>query len=206
MFRAPWPPIVLAALLLALFGLQALAGVDRVADAFALVPAQVARGRRLAALLTFQFVHLGWAHAGLNALAIVAFGSGVARQLGTRARGAATFFAFYLGCGVVAGLAETAAHPHGMELVVGASGAASGLVGAVSRLQPGERRLLPFLSAQALAMAAAWTAGNVVLGLTGLDFAAGGAPIAWEAHLGGYAAGLFAFGPACAVAHLREDG
>ena len=122
MFRAPWPPVALAALLLALFALQSAAGVERVADAFGLTPAEVAHGRRLETLLTSQFVHLGWAHVGLNALSVAAFGAGVSALFGVRTAGAVAFFGFYLACGIVAGLTEAAAHPHDAVLVAGASG------------------------------------------------------------------------------------
>jgi membrane associated rhomboid family serine protease len=46
-----------------------------------------------------------------------------------------------------------------------------------------------------LGMAAAWTLVNVVLGVSGLTPGAEGMPVAWQAHLAGYAAGVLLIGP-----------
>jgi hypothetical protein len=46
-------------------------------------------------------------------------------------------------------------------------------------------------------MAVAWLGVNALFGLFLVGWApgSGGAPLAWEAHLGGYAAGLILIGP-----------
>ena len=44
-------------------------------------------------------------------------------------------------------------------------------------------------------MALAWLAINLLMAMRWMDVGAGGAPIAWEAHLIGYAAGLLLIGP-----------
>jgi membrane associated rhomboid family serine protease len=44
-------------------------------------------------------------------------------------------------------------------------------------------------------MALAWLFVNAVVALVGVGGVAGDAPIAWEAHLVGYAAGLILVGP-----------
>ena len=41
---------------------------------------------------------------------------------------------------------------------------------------------------------AAWIGINILFGATGLSITGGVANVAWEAHLGGFAAGLLAFG------------
>ncbi len=55
-------------------------------------------------------------------------------------------------------------------------------------------------------MAAAWGFINLLMALRWIDVGSGGAPIAWEAHLFGYAAGLLLIAPfsprARAVAHF----
>lgn len=188
-FNAPWTAAALAASMPLLFLGQTLLGVDRVAERLGLRPIDVAQGR-LSGLVTVLLVHGSWMHAGLNALSALAFGAPVARALGVGARGALAFLAFYLASGVLSGLGFVAAHPHGGALVVGASGAVSGLIGAASRLLPGRRGLLPLDDRRVLAMALAWGLGNLVLGATALGRGLAGASIAWEAHLAGYAAGL----------------
>ena len=51
-----------------------------------------------------MFVHANWAHVGMNAAFCLAFGAPPARSLGAGWRGALTFFAFFLTCGVIAAL------------------------------------------------------------------------------------------------------
>ena len=46
-----------------------------------------------------------------------------------------------------------------------------------------------------LGMAAAWAIVNVLLGVSGLTPGAVGIPVAWQAHLAGYAAGVLLIGP-----------
>ena len=192
--RAPWPVVALTLLILAGYAVEPIVGVEAAAARWGLRPADVARGR-LGGLVSALFVHASWMHAGLNGLAALAFGVPVARLLGSRARAGALFFLFYLACGAAAGLVFVAVHPGEDTVLIGASGAVSGLVGASSRLAPGRAGLAPILSPRVLAMAGGWIAANLLLGLAGIDAPGSGAPLAWEAHLGGYAAGLFALSP-----------
>ena len=83
--------------------------------------------------------------------------------------------------------------------MVGASAAISGLMGAGIRLlprrfpwaQPGEAPMEPLLSRQVLSFSAIWVALNMVVGYLGLEgLVSHGQAIAWQAHLGGYFAGL----------------
>jgi membrane associated rhomboid family serine protease len=210
--RAPWPPLFIAAVLIAIYAWQAGTG-DAAACArddpaaacmrYAFAPAQLSAGR-YAGLVTALFMHGSWAHVLFNAVFCVAFGAPVARLFGMGGRGVFAFFAFFLICGVVGNLGYALVHPGGAASVVGASGAISGFMGAASRLL--DRRtadgriaaLAPFTSRTVVAMAAAWVVINVIVGVLGVDigFGAAGQPIAWEAHLFGYAAGLLLVGPA----------
>jgi membrane associated rhomboid family serine protease len=55
--------------------------------------------------------------------------------------------------------------------------------------------MAPLLSRQILLMSAVWAVINVVAGVTGLGTGGSGVQlIAWQAHLGGYAAGLLLAG------------
>jgi membrane associated rhomboid family serine protease len=86
--------------------------------------------------------------------------------------------------------------------VVGASGAISGLMGAAVRMlpgqvppwmagaQPGEAPLAPLFSRQIMVFTAVWLAVNLAAGLTGLGMGTQSVAVAWQAHLGGFAAGL----------------
>ena len=79
----------------------------------------------------------------MNSVAALAFGPPIARLMGTNARGAAAFFAFYLVCGALSGLGFVLLNPHNPGVLVGASGAVSGLLGAASRLIQGHGRIGP---------------------------------------------------------------
>lgn len=195
MFRAPWPVLALVGSMLALYALQQLAP-DQVGLTAALgfSPAELERGR-MSGLLTALFVHGGWGHVLLNAAAALAFGAPVARLFGPRRRGVLAFFVFYLACGTLASLGYAAVHAGGRDVLIGASGAVSGLMGAASRLIERRAGLAPFSSLTVIAMAIGWITVNTLVALLGAGFGAGSAPVAWEAHLAGYAAGLLLVAP-----------
>jgi membrane associated rhomboid family serine protease len=194
MFNAPWTIVVLCAGLVALYAVQVFAVNDATLGAFALTPAALAAGR-WQTLLTSLFLHGSWPHVLMNAVAALAFGPPVARLFGLGARGAAAFALFYLACGVVAGLGFVAADPHDVAPVVGASGAISGLLGAASRIIQGHGRIGAMFGQTVVGMGIAWAVVNVVLGVSGLTPGAMGMPVAWQAHLAGYAAGVLLVGP-----------
>lgn len=192
MFNAPWPAVTITAAIVGCYALQ-----GRLADggvSLALIPYKVTAGDS-AGLLTSLFLHGGWAHALMNAAFALAFGAPVARLFGGDGKGVAAFFIFYLLCGALAGLTYVAFHLQGGEAVMGASGAVSGLMGGGIRLLNEERRLSSPFSAQAMTMAGAYVIVNLLMVTTGLTPGANGAGIAWEAHLGGFAAGLLLIGP-----------
>lgn len=164
---------------------------------------------RLIGLVTYQFVHANWPHVLLNAVFVLAFGAPVARYFGENLKGALLFLVFFLACGLAAALGYAALIEAWAELrggegdgwaLLGASGAASGLMGGAVRLMQGridglgDTRLGSLSGRTVIAMSFGWIAINLVLGLTGLTPGAGGAPVAWQAHIVGYFAGLLAIG------------
>ena len=100
-------------------------------------------------------------------------------------------------CGVLSCLAYAAVHLGSPAAVVGASGAVSGLMGAAARLIAGDGRIGRILSAPVLGMGGAWLAVNLLVGAIGSQFVpgAGGAGIAWEAHVAGFLAGVLLITP-----------
>ena len=194
LFNAPWTLVVLPVLLIGLYALQSTLLCDPVRDQWALSPPALMQGR-LWILLTSLFLHASWPHVLMNSVAILAFGSPAARLMGTNVRGAAAFFAFFLVCGVLASLGFVAADPGDVVPVVGASGAVSALLGGASRLIQGQGRIGSMFGSTVLGMALAWAIANVVLGVFGLTPGAGGMPVAWQAHLAGYLAGVLLIGP-----------
>ena len=134
----------------------------------------------LASLVTYQFLHGGWVHLGVNMLSLAAFGAPVERLLGVR-----RFVLFYLSAGIVSGLVYLLFFPGSTDPVIGASGAISGVFGAVLILM----RQVGSLSS-VLPIAGIWIALNVFFGYFGGTPGAGDQPVAWMAHIGGFVYGL----------------
>lgn len=202
MVNAPWPVVAMCVAILALHALQR--QFPFAEPAFAFSPARLAMGDT-SGLITSQFLHGNWAHALMNAAFVLAFGAPVARCFGRGFVGALTFFTFYLACGIVAALGFAAAHWGVNVTMVGASGAASGLMGAAARLIGGQGRPGPMLSQAVTGMGTAWIIINLIMAVTGgaLIPGAGEAGVAWEAHLAGFAAGVLLIGPFAWVAQRR---
>jgi membrane associated rhomboid family serine protease len=194
-FNAPWPSLVLVALIVGSYVVQSLVlGADRGVAQFGFAPADLLKGRWLG-LVTMMFIHGGWTHDLTNAVAALAFGPPVSKLLGEDLKGAAAFFGFYLLCGLLASLGYAALHLHDVNPVVGASGAVSGLVGAATRRLWREEGLSPILSRPVLVMAGGWVAANLLFAVTGVSLLIAGAKVAWEAHVVGLLVGLVLIGP-----------
>lgn len=194
LLTAPWPPVLLSLALVALYAAQVRWGGEVAVARYALVPLEVSAGR-WPGLFTYMFVHADWPHVLLNSAFALAFGTGVARHLGPSASATTAFVMFYLLCGLIAGGAFVALHPLDGAPVVGASGAVSGLMGAGSRLIDRPGRVSGLLSRTAVGMGLAWLVINLIAAVFGTLPLAGGAAIAWESHLAGYAAGLLLIAP-----------
>jgi membrane associated rhomboid family serine protease len=200
LLNAPWPLLAIAAVILGGYALQSLGGhPDAAMRAFGFSPADLREGR-WSGLVTALFIHGGWAHAGLNALGALAFGAPVIRLFGLSARGVIGFFVFYMVCGVLGSLGFALVRWGSPDVLIGASGAISGLMGAASRLADRGPGLADFFSRTVIGMAVGWVVVNLLIAFTGLDVGQGGQPVAWEAHLFGYAAGLLLIGPLAAMA------
>jgi membrane associated rhomboid family serine protease len=200
MFNAPWPVLALCAVLIATHAARLAMGIGP--DRFALTGADLASGRCWG-LLTHIFVHASWTHVIMNTAFTLIFGVPVARLLGESPRGAAAFLIYFLACGVIAALAyAVVAAPGGGRgwAVVGASAAASGLFGGAARLIEGRGRIGPLSGGGVVGMSLAWIGINAVLGLTGLTPGAIGVPVAWQAHIFGFIAGLLLLPPAAILA------
>lgn len=192
-FNAPWPAMVVTLVIIGSFMVQERLP-ERVWADYVLTPAEVMQLGRWETLLTPLLLHGNWIHTLMNAVAALAFGAPVARLLGLRG-GAIAFFAFYLVCGALSSLGYVLAHPHSLAPVVGASGAVSGLMGAASRLIDRQGQLGPLVSRTTVGMAAGWIIVNLLIGYVPIVPGAGGAGIAWEAHVAGYFAGFLLIGP-----------
>lgn len=195
--NAPWPVVALTVGIVVAYLIQSRFPLPLVSEAFAFSPALMLQGHP-ERLISSLFVHGNWAHALMNAAFILAFGAPVARFYGPRIGGVVAFFLFYLVCGVLACLGFAAVNWGQDAALIGASGAASGLMGAAARIIGGVGgRPGPMFSKAVTGMGGAWIVVNVIMAFTGgaLIPGAGGAGVGWEAHLAGFAAGVLLVGP-----------
>jgi len=160
----------------------------------------------ITSFVTYMVVHGGWMHLLVNVLWMLAFGTAVARRIGTGG-----FFAFSILCGVAGALTHLVFHWGEMAPMVGASAAISGqMAGALrfiffARREPGER-IPDFMRSPLASLPVAlrdrrilgflifWVVLNAYFGLTAMTFGGSGGGIAWEAHIGGFVCGLLTFG------------
>ena len=131
-------------------------------------------------LVTYAFLHAGWAHLLFNMLMLFFFGPRLEERLGSR-----TFIRFYLICAVGGAMLMFALSPNAM--VVGASGAIFGVVVGFARYWPRENIYIwGVLPVQARILALFMVVSSFVAGIAGAQDG-----IAHFAHLGGLLAGWF---------------
>lgn len=164
-------------------------------------------GADLWTFVTYGFLHGGWLHLLVNLAWLVAFGTPVLRRIG-----GGRFLLLAL-VGTVAGaLAHLLTNWGDLVPMIGASAGISGLMAAAVRFvfRRGEagyslgalaspRRRLPVLPLRetfkdrtVLAFVGIWFAINIVFGVSAIGVG-GEDTIAWQAHFGGFFAGLFLF-------------
>lgn len=165
-------------------------------------------GAKLWTFVTYAFLHGDFMHLAVNSLWLAVFGTALARRFG------AVRFLVFSAVGAIAGAALHLAMHFGEPVpMVGASAAISAHMAAAARFvfEPGgplgNFRLpddrayrLPAVSllqslsnTRALTFLGVWFALNLLFGLGSLQLAGQSAQIAWEAHVGGFLAGLILF-------------
>ena len=218
-FRAPKVVLILIAVLVCVHLAILLAGEDwRVWSLYALsfIPARISGsapfpaiwGSQVWSFVTYGLLHADMMHLFFNSLWLLVFGSVVARRLG------ALKFLLLAGLSTIMGAVATLlTHWGEVAIVIGASGAVSGLMAAAIPLMYGVglrlgdtyrmdiatvRPLRPLeilTNRRAFIFTLVWMAVTLFSGAsgwTGASFMEEGR-IAWEAHLGGFVAGLIAF-------------
>lgn len=136
------------------------------------------------------FLHADWMHLTMNMAFFLAFGSAIGRRMG-----AVQLVILYLLCGVAGAFFWAYLNPPSQAILLGASGAISGMVGAAARVSiwPPHHAgsALPFWRRSTIiTFVVVWLLLNVVFGIFPIMVSDGYAGIAWEAHLGGFIAGF----------------
>jgi membrane associated rhomboid family serine protease len=158
--------------------------------------------------ITHMIVHADAMHLAFNGASMLAFAGALEKRIG-----AIRLLSFFLICGFAGAITFIAVNPGLLAPMIGAWGAISGLMGGVMRFffsamdRPGGLRRLneeprtitlkPLSAALRDGRLQVVTASFIVMNLAAMigfgDMNANNA-IAWEAHVGGYIAGLFLFG------------
>jgi membrane associated rhomboid family serine protease len=187
--------------------------------AFAFIPARITAAADIAAVLpggqaaetwsflTYALLHADWGHVGLNCVWLAAFGSPVAWRFGP-----VRFLALSAICAVAGAMLHLALHSNDMVPLVGASAAISGLMAAATRFalfqgmplggmaaghteiyrQPAAPLTAILRDGRVIAFLVIWFGINALVGIFGAGTLSSGS-IAWEAHVGGFVAGLLLF-------------
>ncbi|GLQ11706.1 rhomboid family intramembrane serine protease [Devosia yakushimensis] len=140
-----------------------------------------------ATLITYAFLHADWLHLLSNMLFLWVFGDNIEDAMGH-----VRFLAFYLACAICAALAHMAFNLDANGPLIGASGAVAGVMGAYILLFPHARVfvlariVIPIpLPVPAFWMLGFWVATQLFYVVIGSD-----EPVAWWAHIGGFATGV----------------
>jgi membrane associated rhomboid family serine protease len=165
-------------------------------------------GAKVWTFVTYSLLHANLSHIGFNVLWLLPFGSALARRFG-----ALRFFAFMAVTAAAGALAHLLTHEHGVAPMVGASASVSGTMAAAIRFAFVQGSFLSFNRGDADAAAkvpalslsralrnrrvlgflGVWFAVNVIFGVGSIAIGADGASVAWQAHIGGFLAGLVLF-------------
>jgi len=143
-------------------------------------------------IISYQFLHGGWMHLIFNMLFLYIFGDNMESSLG---RG--FFLIFYLLCGIGAALFEVYVDPYfgiqGPGLLIGASGAISGVLAAYALRYPQARILTWIFFVFFAKIRAAWFIGLWITMQFIFEFMTPGAGTAYIAHIGGFVTGLVVY-------------
>ena len=165
-------------------------------------------GAQLWTFVTYSLIHADWTHFGVNAVWLLPFGSAVARRFG-----ALRFLAFFAVTAAAGAALHLATHAGGQVPVIGASAAISGTMAAAMRFAFQRGGPLSFWresgaaayrvpaipltgvlrDPRVLAFLAVWFGINILFGLGSLPLTGADQEVAWQAHIGGFLAGLILF-------------
>ncbi|MEP9354178.1 rhomboid family intramembrane serine protease [Xanthobacter sp. KR7-65] len=165
-------------------GVLAYGTIPAVVTGEAVLPEGYERLPAALSLVTYMFLHGGWLHLLGNMAFLWVFADNVEDAMGHW-----RFLAFYLLCGIAAGLAHVAADPGSEVPLVGASGAVAGVISAYLVLHPNIRLWALVLMKIPLRVPAAWVIGAWFALQIWQIATSADQETAWWAHVGGFLAG-----------------
>jgi membrane associated rhomboid family serine protease len=165
-------------------------------------------GAKVWTFVTYSLLHANLSHIAFNVLWLLPFGSALARRFG-----AVRFFVFMAVTAAAGALAHLVTHEHAVAPMIGASASVSGTMAAAIRFAFVRGSFLSFNRGDAQAAAqvpalplsralrdrrvlgflAVWFGINIIFGVGSIAIGADGGSVAWQAHIGGFLAGLLLF-------------
>ena len=166
------------------------------------------RGAGIWSFVSYGLIHADWTHLIVNSVWLLAFGSPVARRFG-----AGRFLLFFALTIVGGALAHLATHAGELAPTIGASGGVSGMMAAAARFAfepggsldfrnadrdqadrvPAAPLLVALRNPRVVAFLGVWFGLNLLFGLGSWNLVGDNQSVAWEAHVGGFLAGLLLF-------------
>jgi membrane associated rhomboid family serine protease len=134
-------------------------------------------------LVSHAFLHFDALHIAFNAGLLLAFGSFVERRLGL-----SRFLLLFLLAVIAGALAQLAAEGPVIIAMFGASGGVFGMIGATTGLLG--RDANPLRRRQGVVLGLAFMGVNLLFAVSGIGALLAEGDIAWQAHIGGFVAGL----------------
>lgn len=165
-------------------------------------------GARVWTFVTYSLLHANFSHIAFNVLWLLPFGSALARRFG-----GVRFFLFMAVTAIAGALAHLVTHEHAVAPMIGASASVSGAMAAAIRFAFVKGSFLSFSRGDAdaaakvpalslaralrnprvLAFLGVWFGVNIIFGLGSISIGTEGVSVAWQAHIGGFFAGLLLF-------------
>jgi len=229
----PWP-LTAYVLLLALIHLRVLLPPELenwTIDVFGFIPKRYdsslvnlqfegGTGAKVWTFVTYSLLHANLTHLAFNVLWLLPFGSALARRFG-----ALRFFVFLAVTAAAGALAHLVTHEHAVVPMIGASASVSGAMAAAIRFAFVRGSFLSFSRSDAdtaakvpalplfqalrdrriVGFLSVWFALNIIFGVGAIGVESDSAGVAWEAHIGGFFAGLLLFALFDPVPRVRSD-
>jgi membrane associated rhomboid family serine protease len=177
-------------------------------------------GAKVWTFVTYSLLHANLTHLGFNVLWLLPFGSALARRFG-----AIRFFLFLAVTAAAGALAHLVTHEHAVAPMIGASASVSGAMAAAIRFAFVRGSFLSFSRSDAdtaarvpalplsralrdgrvVGFLAVWFGVNIIFGVGAIGVDSETTSVAWQAHIGGFFAGLLLFALFDPVPRVRND-
>lgn len=174
------------------------------------IPIAGGEGAKVWTFITYSLLHANLTHILFNVLWLLPFGSAVARRFG-----AVRFFVFMAVTAAAGAAAHLVTHEHALAPMIGASASVSGAMAAAIRFAfvrggflgfgrgnadeaakvPAQPLWRALRDPRVLGFLAVWFGINIVFGVgaIGIGMDSESVSVAWQAHIGGFFAGLLLF-------------